>query len=299
MQLVGHAFHGGILGRGEWFEPVKGRQVIGQLVLGAHAGEDDVHVFVAAHPAQGPRSIGGVRAQGMQRGGGVCWQGCQRAALDGLHDDERHAAFLGELVAPVAADLLGAVIPVEVVVLQLTEVPGLVPEDELEACGVVVAGKTEVSDAACGLLLPQPVYDAHGLGLFIPGLVQRVQQIEVDVVHAQPPELFLKNALGIVQTFAGPQRHLGGKVEAAAVPFGDHPPDKRLTLAIVIRVGRVKVIDAGRFGGVQQRFGPGFINGAVGIGGKAHTPKTQQGSARAILAPVAIFHGSYLLSEQV
>lgn len=45
VQLVGHAFHGGILGRGEWFEPVKGRQVIGQLVLGAHAGEDDVHVL--------------------------------------------------------------------------------------------------------------------------------------------------------------------------------------------------------------------------------------------------------------
>ena len=117
-----------------------------------------------------------------------------------------------------------------------------------------------------------------------------MQQIEVDVVHAQPLQLLFKNALGIVQAFAFPQRHFGGKIKAAAVPFGDHAAHKRLTLAVVIGIGSIEVVDTGGLSGVQQSFGALFVNGAVGFGGKTHTAVTQKGSADVVFVPVAVFH---------
>ena len=268
----------------------KGGKVVGQLILSTHAGEDHMHIFVAAHPAQRPGGIGGIRTQGVQRCGGVCRQGCQSAALDGLHDDKRHAAFFGQLIAPVTGDLLGTVVPVQIVVLQLAEIPRLVAQNVLKSGRVVMAGKPKVPDASCGLLLPQPVHKAHGFCLFVPGIVQGVQQVEVDVVHAQPLQLLFKNALGIVQAFAVPQRHFGGKIKAAAVPFGDHAAHKRLTLAVMIGIGSIEVVDTGGLSGVQQSFGAFFVNGAVGFGGKTHTAVTQKGSADVVFVPVAVFH---------
>ena len=226
----------------------------------------------------------------VQRCGGICRQGCQRAALDGLHDDKRYATFFGQLIAPVTGDLLGTVVPVQIIVLQLAEIPRLVAQNILKPGRVVMAGKPKVPDASCGLLLPQPVHKAHGFCLFVPGLVQGVQQVEVDVVHAQPLQLLFKNALGIVQIFAVPQRHFGGKIKAAAVPFGDHAAHEGLTLAVVIGIGGIKVVDTGGLSGVQQSFGALFVNGAVSFGGKTHTAVTQKGSADVVFVPVAVFH---------
>ena len=271
---------------------VKGGQIVCQLLLGTHAGEHHMHVGVSGHPAQRPGSIAGVRVQGTQRRGGVCGQSGQRTALDGLHDDQRHAAFLGELVAPVTTDLFGAVVPVQIVVLQLAEIPGLIPQDGLKTGGVVVAGKAEISDASGGLLLPQPVHDAQFLGLLVPGFVQRVQQVKVDVLHPQPLELLFKDALGIGKALADPQRHLGGQVEAAALPFGNDPAHKGFALAVVVGVGRVKVVHAGGLCGVEQGFGPGLVDAAVCPGGKAHASVAQQGSAERFVVPVAVFHNS-------
>ena len=253
-----------------------------------------MHVVVAAHPAQRPGGIGGIRTQGVQRCGGVCRQRRQRAALDGLHDDKRHAAFFGQLIAPVTGDLLGTVVPVQIIVLQLAEIPRLVAQNVLKPGRVVMAGKSKVPDASCSLLLPQPVHKAHGFCLFVPCSVQGVQQIEVDIVNAQPLQLFFKNALGIVQIFAAPQRHFGGKIKATAVPPGNDPAHEGLTLAVVIGIGGIEVVDTGGLGSVQQRFGALFINGAVGLGGKAHTAVAQKGSADIVFAPVAVFHSSLL-----
>ena len=49
VQLVGYAFHSGILGGGKRFKMAKGGKVVGQLILSTHAGEDHMHIFVAAH----------------------------------------------------------------------------------------------------------------------------------------------------------------------------------------------------------------------------------------------------------
>ena len=111
-------------------------------------GEDDLTFFVAGHPAQRPRGCTGVCVQCIQRRGSVRRQLCQRTALDGLHNDEGNIQFFGKSIAPVSCDLLGTVIGVEVVVLQLAEVPRLVAQDMLEARRVVVAGEAKNSGCA-------------------------------------------------------------------------------------------------------------------------------------------------------
>ena len=45
---------------------------------------------------------------------------------------------------------------------------------------------------------------------------------------------------------------------------------------------------------ITHHIGALFINGAVGLGGKAHTAVAQKGSADIVFAPVAVFHSSLL-----
>lgn len=54
-QDVGSLPDGGVLGVGHGEEISEGGEVVVQLVFCAHAGEDDLHVFVAGRPAQRPR----------------------------------------------------------------------------------------------------------------------------------------------------------------------------------------------------------------------------------------------------
>ena len=271
-QDVGSLPDGGVLGVGHGAEISEGGEVVAQLVFCAHAGEDDLHIFVAGRPAQRPRGRAGVGVQCIQRRGSVRRQLCQRTALDGLHDDEGNIQFFGKSIAPVACDLLGTVIGVEVVVLQLAEVPRLVAKDVLEARRVVVAGEAKIPDAPGSFLLPEPVHNAHLFGHIVAGFVQGMQQIEVDVVHAQPLELLLEDVFGLVEGLAAPHRQLGGEVEALPRPLGNDPAHERFALTAVVGESGVKVVDARLPGSVQQLFGPHFVDAAIRQGGKAHTP---------------------------
>ena len=232
-QDVGSLPDGGVLGVGHGAEISEGGEVVVQLVFCAHAGEDDLHIFVAGRPAQRPRGRAGVGVQCIQRRGSVRRQLCQRTALDGLHDDEGNIQFFGKSIAPVACDFLGTVVGVEVVVLQLAEVPRLVAQDMFEARRVVVAGEAKIPDAPGGLLLPEPVHNAHLFGRIVAGFVQGMQQIEVDVVHAQPLELLLEDVFGLVEGLAAPQRQLGGEVEALPRPLGNDPAYERFALTFL------------------------------------------------------------------
>lgn len=294
-QDVSSLADGGVLGVGHGPELSEGGEVVAQLVLCTHAGEDDLHIFVAGHPAQRPRGGAGGGVQCAQRRSGIRRELGQRAALDGFHDDEGDIPLFGEGVAPVACDLLGPVVGVKIVVLQLAEVPRLVPQDVLEACCVVVAGEAEAADAPGGFLLPEPIHDAHLLGRVIAGLVQGMQQVEVDVVHAQPLELLLEDGLGLVEGLTVPDRQLGGEVEALPGPLCDDAAHERLTCAAVVGEGSVKIVDARLPGRVQQLFGPHLVDAAVRQGGKAHTSISQQGggdasSGAVFLVPVPILH---------
>ena len=156
-----------------------------------------------------------------------------------------------------------------------------------EARRVVVAGEAKIPDAPGGLLLPEPVYDAHLFGRIVAGFVQGMQQIEVDVVHTQPLELLLEDVFGLVEGLAAPQRQLGGEVEALPRPRGNDPAHERFALTAVVGESGVKVVDARLPGSVQQLFGPHFVDAAIWQGGKAHTPVAQQGGGD--VPPTAVF----------
>lgn len=297
-QDVGSLPDGGVLGVGHGAEISEGGEVVVQLVFCTHAGEDDLHIFVAGHPAQRPRGCTGVCVQCIQRRGSVRRQLCQRTALDGLHDDEGNIQFFGKSIAPVACDLLGTVVGVEVVVLQLAEVPRLVAQDMLEARRVVVAGEAKIPDAPGSLLLPEPVHNAHLFGRIVAGFVQGMQQIEVDVVHTQPLELLLEDGFGLVEGLAAPQRQLGGEVEALPRPLGNDPAHERFALTAVVGKSGVKVVDARLPGRVQQLFGPHFVDAAIRQGGEAHTPVAQQRGgdvppAAVFFRPITILHSHF------
>ena len=297
-QDVGSLPDGGVLGVGHGAEISEGGEVVVQLVFCAHAGEDDLHIFVAGRPAQRPRGRAGVGVQCIQRRGSVRRKLCQRTALDGLHDDEGNIQFFGKSIATVSCNLLGTVVGVEVVVLQLAEVPRLVAQDMLEARRVVVAGEAKIPDAPGGLLLPEPVYDAYLFGRIVAGLVQGMQQIEVDVVHAQPLELLLEDVFGLVEGLAAPQRQLGGEVEALPRPLGNDPAHERFTFTAVVGESGVKVVDTRLPGSVQQLFGPHFVDAAIRQGGEAHTPVAQQRGgdvppAAVFFRPITILHSHF------
>ena len=182
--------------------------------------------------------------------------------------------------------------------MQLAEVPRLVAQDVLEARRVVVAGEAKIPDAPGGLLLPEPVYDAYLFGRIVAGFVQGMQQIEVDVVHAQPLELLLEDVFGLVEGLAAPQRQLGGEVEALPRPLGNDPAHERFALTAVVGKSGVKVVDARLPGSVQQLFSPHFVDAAIRQGGKAHAPVAQQRGgdvppAAVFFRPITILHSYF------
>ena len=76
-QDVGSLPDGGVLGVGHGAEISEGGKVVFQLVFCAHAGEDDLHIFVAGHPAQRPPGPPGLASassafSGAAASGGSC-----------------------------------------------------------------------------------------------------------------------------------------------------------------------------------------------------------------------------------
>ena len=102
--------------------------------------------------------------------------------------------------------------------------------------------------------------------------------------------------LGLLQAPALPQRHLGGQIKKLSRGhFAMTLPTKGLALAAVVGVSGVKIVHACIPRGVQQRFGPGLVNGSLRCGGEPHTAITQQGGADALpcavlLFPCSVFH---------
>ena len=101
--------------------------------------------------------------------------------------------------------------------------------------------------------------------------------------------------LGLLQAPALPQRHLGGQIKALPGPLCNDPAHKGLALAAVVGVSGVKIVHACVPRGVQQRFGPGLVNGSLWCGGEPHTAIAQQGGADALpcsflLFPRSVFH---------
>ena len=157
-----------------------------------------------------------------------------------LHDDDGNALGGGGLQSPAA----GLGVLVQIVVLDLAEVPVVGVQQLHKSRCVPVERKSDPPDLARSLQLLQPVPYAHGAELFPGGTVgQHVHEVKVDVVGAQAGQLLLKAFLcprpgadEVLGQLVGQIDPVPAAQTAQGLPQGG--------LAARIDVGGVKVVDA-------------------------------------------------------
>ncbi len=108
-------------------------------------------------------------------------------------------------------------------------------------------------------------------------LVQRMQQVEINVVRLQLAELFVQKPVKILGTFYFPARQLGGQAHPLAVTTGlEDASHEQLALAAMIRISGVNIIHSLVDGMVHHASRLRFIDICGGaVGGQAHTAKAQ------------------------
>ena len=253
---------------------------------GVHAAEDAGDLALIPQPAKAP--LGGAAAAGM---------GCkqlfglrrqvvhQPSATERLHDDNHQPLGCGVLQSGAA----GLAVLVQIVVLDLAEVPVPGVHQTAEGVGVAVVGKTHLRYSAGGLLCRQPLLDAQGLQA-VPGLVigEHVHEVVVHVVGAQAAQLLIEV---LVQALPGLDEvvgQLGGDVhlvpQAVALQNGAQGG-----LTAGVDIGGIEVVDPGLDGGKQLLLRLVQIH-APRLLGKAHAPVAQHGHGIAVFV-MAILHG--------
>ena len=147
------------------------------------------------------------------------------ASLDGLHHEDGNAALYQSIVKGLGCGLLALgragvtidLLPVDIVELDLDEIPLRSVEDLGQRCVVAVERESKMLDAACSLLLLEVVEHAVveetrlKLGVRGNGMAEE----EIDIVHLEVLERALEHLLGAVEgrRIAGAEGevgHLGG-----------------------------------------------------------------------------------------
>jgi len=168
----------------------------------------------------------------------------QPPASQRLHNDNGQPLFGGFVQSCDAC--LG--IFVQIVVLNLAEVPVVDIQKAAEHIGVSVVGKAHLPDLTGLLFLLQPGKDTQ-VAEPLPGLDIRehMHQVVVHVVRAQTAQLLLKIGLHAVRPLDQIVGQFGGDVYlvADAVPFQDLAQGG---LAAGVDIGRVKIVDAAPVG---------------------------------------------------
>ena len=234
---------------------------------------------------------GGGKADGKGGGGGVGVQGGehlphsgggigQLATLHRLHHHHRLVVGHRHLVA--AAGLHLGVLPVQIVDLKLDEVHlRVLGEHLLQQLGGAVEGEARLTDVPFRLLLLDKGEAVQPLGDLVVLVVDAVEQIVVEKLHAAALELELEH-VGLLLgggLFQLGQGQLGGQGEGVpGVPLHQAAVHRLLTGASVVEVGGVKVGKAPLQKQVHHLAHLGEVDGSVVLGiqkGEAHTAKTK------------------------
>src|SRR4030042_71675 len=90
----------------------------------------------------------------------------------------------------------------------------------------------------------RPVEEMEAEHLLIPGLpVQSVEEVEVHIVHLQPFQLLVQVGVEVLSGLDEPYGRFRRQPDLLPVPVREYPPEDDLALAVVVRVGRVDVVD--------------------------------------------------------
>ena len=160
---------------------------------------------------------------------------------------------------------------VQIVVLDLAEIPVVGVHNGPEGVGVAVIGKADLADLTGGLFFGDPVLDAQraqaGPG---PVVGEHVHQIIVHMVGAQTAQLLEEDLFHALPAFDHVVRELCGDVDP--VPHTAALEDlAHGGFAAGVDIGGVKIVHACVDRREQLRFG--FLQvDAPGLLGEAHTP---------------------------
>ena len=224
-----------------------------------------------------------------QPGLGLGRQGSEPPAPDRFHDHDRDVPLLELFVLRLG----GAVEPVEVVQLDLGEIPVAVVGEGSKVFRFRVAGEAEVADFAQPLLFGE-VLDTAGVDvLLVGGVEDAVDQVEVDVVGLEAGQLLLKDlfvvGVGLDEVF-------GREAVAVAGVFLHRVAEEFLRLAAVVDVGGVVVVDPALHQLVDHLGSSCVVDRRarrVPFGRQAHVPHPQAGEGDGFVG--FGFHGWVLL----
>ena len=277
--LFGHAAGPGRVGLGG---------VVPHHLQAVHAGQHHRHPRLVPQPAQPPAG-GGPAALGHPLLGRRRQAGDQPSAPQRFHDDDRDALGRGGLQSPAA----GLGVLVQIVVLDLAEVPVVGVQQLQKGRRVPVEGKPDPPDGAGGLLLGDPLPDAQAAQLLPGGQVgEHVHQVKVDAVGAQAGQLLGKAAVDARPGLDQVLGQLVGNVDL--VPAAQ--ATQRLAqggLAAAVDVGGVKVVDAQAHRLADLRGDGVLVNAPAGFG----KPQAAVSQRRKLCAGFVrtILHGDVLL----
>ena len=204
----------------------------------------------------------------------------QRAAPQGFHHHQGHAALFGQLNALHARLMMD----VQIVVLDLGHHPVVAVDNVLKYGIFVVEGEAGILDAPVLDGGIQKFQGAQGLHLFPAILAQGVQQIKVHIGDLELFQLLVQQPVHILAGLHRPAGQLGGQLHALAVAVPQGFAHHQLALTAVIRIGGVHIVDAAVDARADQLDGPGHVDGGFAVlpghGGKTHAAKAQTGNVK-------------------
>ena len=265
-----------------------------------HAAEDGQNHIRGACEAEGPGCDAALGVLLLEAGGDAVGDVGQTAAEQGLHDDGGNAALAELAVEVLGVDVAGGcVVPVEVVELDLDEVPVDVivhGQHFVEDLLLSVEGPAEVADAAGFTLLYEEVQHAVvdvSLVEVLHGLADGVQQVIVDVVCLQVDERLAVHGHRTLAAWISEVGELGGDVVGVpGVAFEGYAGGVLGEAAQICR-GGVEIVDTVLDGVIHQCVYHFLVNLLVlSLGSFFHRPAhaavTEQGDA--VSVDIAVGH---------
>ena len=232
-----------------------------------------------------------IRARFFQDAVGFLTQAGESAAAHRLHHDDGDAILREDFILALRVLKL----PVEVVQLNLGEIPLAVFDDLAQNLRGIVEGEAEMADASGLLFLHQILIDAMLFHGFQVCGVHGVAQVEVKVLHLAAAELIFKNTFGILGGIDHPHRHFRCEMEAFTRILFQSLADEQLGIALVIAVGCVEIIHAALIGEVDDLLCLGTVNGFAALYlGQTHAAESQHGD---LVPRVFVFSFQHVVSS--
>ena len=258
---------------------IRGAYVFPHHFQRIHTGEDHGDLRLVIEPAEGPfRRAPATGIPGKGFPGLLREHVDQFAAAQGLHDDHRNVPGGGGF-QPLYA---GLGVFIQVVVLDLAEIPVVILQDFQEVFRVSVIGKPDIPDRSRRFFIPDPVQDTGVLQPFPLGVIRQVvHEVIIHIIRLQPGKLLQEQFLHAADAADHIMRQLGGDVHVLpdAVPGQDGAQQR---LAAGIDIGGVIVIDTGAEGGHDLLLRLVNIQGGT-LPGKAHAAESEHGQAVSVL----------------